>query len=155
LKYYVKLTPTQFIEQWVTFELYNELLFKIFSSQMTPLNDEKDRHDLQCVYCGGEWSSNLQLSNHRSKECLNSLGDPGTNKPISIPMFPNWLMPKLLKELKWQIKNNDVSFIQLKLRIQVEVNVKTTLEKIPINGEHIHVQVCRFKSLKRLLLKPH
>jgi hypothetical protein len=32
LKYYVKLTSTQFIEQWVTPELYNELLLEIFSS---------------------------------------------------------------------------------------------------------------------------
>jgi len=32
LRYYVKLTPTQFIEQWVTPELHNELLLKMFSS---------------------------------------------------------------------------------------------------------------------------
>ncbi len=42
LKYYVKLTPIQFIEQWVTLELYNELLLKMFSSRMTPLNGEMD-----------------------------------------------------------------------------------------------------------------
>jgi hypothetical protein len=30
LKYYVKLTPTRFIKQWVTPELYNELLLEIF-----------------------------------------------------------------------------------------------------------------------------
>jgi hypothetical protein len=70
-------------------------------------------------------------------------------------MFPNLANVQLLKKLKWQIKNNDVSFIHLKLRIQVEVNAKKTLKKAPINGEHIHVQVCRFKSLKRLLPKPH
>jgi hypothetical protein len=42
LKYYVKLTPTQFIEQWVTFKLYNQLLLEMFSSHVTPLNGEKD-----------------------------------------------------------------------------------------------------------------
>jgi len=52
LRYYVNLTPTQFIEQWVTSKLYNELLLKMFSSQMTPLNGEKDSPDFQCVYCG-------------------------------------------------------------------------------------------------------
>jgi hypothetical protein len=46
---------------------------------------------------------------------------------------------QLLKELKWQIKNNDVSSIQLKLKTQVEVDAKTTLEEVLINGEHIHV----------------
>jgi hypothetical protein len=30
LRYYVKLTPTPFIEQWVTPKLYNELLLEIF-----------------------------------------------------------------------------------------------------------------------------
>jgi hypothetical protein len=43
LKYYVKLTPTQFIEQWVTPKLYNELLLEMFSSHVTPLNGKKDR----------------------------------------------------------------------------------------------------------------
>jgi hypothetical protein len=55
LKYYVKLTPIRFIEQWVIPELYNELLLEIFSSQVTPLNGDKDHLDFQCVYCGGEW----------------------------------------------------------------------------------------------------
>jgi hypothetical protein len=68
-------------------------------------------------------------------------------------MFPNWVNAQLLKELKWQIENIDASSIQLKLRIQVEVDAKMALEKAPINGEHIHVQVCRFKSLKGLLPK--
>jgi len=53
-----------------------------------------------------------------------------------------------------QIKNNDASSIQLKLRTNVEVDAETALEKIPINGEHIHVQLCRFKCLKWLLPKP-
>jgi hypothetical protein len=53
LTYYVKLTPTQFIKQWVTLELYNELLLEIFSSQVTPLNGDKYCFDFQCVYCGG------------------------------------------------------------------------------------------------------
>ncbi len=57
--------------------------------------------------------------------------------------------------MKWHIKNNDVSSIQLKLRTQVEVDAKIALEKIPINGEHIHVQVCRSKSFKRLFPEPH
>jgi hypothetical protein len=28
------------------------------------------------------------------------------------------------------------------------------LEKAPINGEHVHVQICNFKTLKNLLLRP-
>jgi hypothetical protein len=70
-------------------------------------------------------------------------------------MFPNLVNAQLSKELKQQIENNDVFSIQLKLRTQVEVDAKIALEKVPINGEHIHVQVCRFKSLKGLLSKPH
>ncbi len=69
-------------------------------------------------------------------------------------MFPNLVTAQLSKKLNRQIKNNDASSIQLKLRTQVEVNLKTTLEKVPINGEHIHVHVCRFKYFKRLLLEP-
>jgi hypothetical protein len=61
---------------------------------------------------------------------------------------------KLSKYLKWQIENNDVYSIQLKLRTEVEINAKTALEKVPINGGHIHVQVCRFKSFKGLLPEP-
>jgi hypothetical protein len=59
LRYYVKLSSTRFIEQWVTPKLYNELLLEIFSSCVTPLNGDKDRFNFQCVYCGGEWSSKL------------------------------------------------------------------------------------------------
>jgi hypothetical protein len=107
------------------------------------------------VYYGGEWSNKLRLFDHRSKGCLDGRVDLKTNKPISILMFPNVANAQLSKKLKWRIKNNDVSFIQLKLRIQVEVDAKKTLEKAPINGEHIHVQVCRFKSLEGLLPKSH
>jgi hypothetical protein len=46
---------------------------------------------------------------------------------------------QLSKKLKQHIENNDVFFIQLKLRTQVEVDAKIALEKAPINGEHIHV----------------
>jgi len=55
LKYYGKLTRTQFIKQWVTPKLYNEFLLEIFSPWVTPLNGKKDHHDFQCVYYGGEW----------------------------------------------------------------------------------------------------
>jgi len=104
-----------------------------------PLNVRKDRLNFQCVYYGREWSSKLQLFNHRSKGCPNGFIDLGTNKPIFIPMFPNLANAQLLKELKWQIKNNDASYIQLKLKTQVEVDAQTALEKALINGEHIHV----------------
>jgi len=43
LRYYVKLTPTRFIEQWVILKLYNELLLEMFSTHVTPLNGKKDR----------------------------------------------------------------------------------------------------------------
>jgi hypothetical protein len=43
----------------------------------------------------------------------------------------------------------------LKLQTQVHVDTKTTLEKIPINGDNVHVQVCNFKTLKNLLPRPH
>jgi hypothetical protein len=59
LRYYMKLNSTRFIKQWVTLELYNELLLKIFSSCVTPLNGNKYRPNFQCVYCEGEWSSKL------------------------------------------------------------------------------------------------
>jgi hypothetical protein len=59
LRYYVKLNSTQFIEQWVTPELYNELMLEIFSSCVTPLNGDKNHPNFQCVYCGREWSSKL------------------------------------------------------------------------------------------------
>jgi hypothetical protein len=106
---------------------------------MTPLNGENDCPDFQCVYCGGEWSSKLQLSNHRSEGCMDGTLDLGTNKPISVLMFPNLANAQLSKKLKRHIENNDASFIQLKLRTQVKIDAKITLEKAPINGEHIHV----------------
>jgi len=92
LKYYVKLTPTQFIEQWVTPELYIELLLELFSSQMIPLNGDKDHLDFQCVYYGREW--------HRFKGCPNASIDPRTNKHICIPMLPNLATTQLSKVLK-------------------------------------------------------
>jgi hypothetical protein len=52
LRHYVKLTPTRFIGQWVTRELYNELLLEIFSSWVTSLNGEKDHPNFQCAHCG-------------------------------------------------------------------------------------------------------
>jgi hypothetical protein len=76
LRYYVKLSSIQFIKQWVTLELYNEFLLKIFSTRVTPLNGDKDCPDFQCVYCGREWSNKLQLSEHRAKGCLDALRDP-------------------------------------------------------------------------------
>jgi hypothetical protein len=76
LKYYVKLSSTQFIEQRVTPKLYNEIFLEIFSTCVFPLNGDKDCLDFQCVYCGGEWSNELQLSNHRSKGCPNGPIDP-------------------------------------------------------------------------------
>jgi hypothetical protein len=61
----------------------------------------------------------------------------------------------LSKELKQHIKKNYASSIELKIRTQADVNVKITLEKAPINVEHVYVQVCKFKFLKGLLPKPH
>jgi hypothetical protein len=55
----VKLTPIQFIEQYVILELYNGFLLEILSSQMTPLNGDKDHFDFQCVYCEREWLNKL------------------------------------------------------------------------------------------------
>jgi hypothetical protein len=40
----------------------------------------------------------------------------------------------------------------LKLGTKVELDAKMTLEKVPINGEHIHVQVFRFKYFDKSLL---
>jgi len=61
----------------------------------------------------------------------------------------------LSKELKQHIKKNDASSIELKTRTQADVDVKISLEKAPINVEHVRVQVCKFKFLKGLLLEPH
>jgi hypothetical protein len=35
---YVMLTPIQFIERWVIFELYNEFLLEMFLSRVAPLS---------------------------------------------------------------------------------------------------------------------
>jgi hypothetical protein len=69
--------------------------------------------------------------------------------------MPNLVNAQLLMELKQQIEKNDASSIELKMRTQVDVDAKTTLEKASVNVEHIHVQVCRFKFVKGLLPKPH
>ncbi len=63
-------------------------------------------------------------------------------------MLPNLTIAQLSKVLKQQIENNDASSIQLKLQTQIDVDAKTTLKKTPINGKHVHVQVCNFKILK-------
>ncbi len=86
----MKLTPTRFIEQWVTPKLYNELLLKIFLSWVIPLNGNKDHFDFQCVFSKRKWSSKLHFSNHKSKGGPNGPIDKRTNKPIFIPI---WLMP--------------------------------------------------------------
>jgi len=83
----------------VTPKLYNELFLKIFSTCATPLNGDQDRFDFQCVYCGGEWSSKLRLSDHKAKGCLDVPRDPGTNNPIFILVLSNLANVKLLKEL--------------------------------------------------------
>jgi hypothetical protein len=70
-------------------------------------------------------------------------------------VLPNLTTTQLFKVLKQQIENNDASSIQLKLWTQVDVDAKTTLEKTPINGEHVCVQVCNFKTHKELLPRPH
>jgi hypothetical protein len=67
-------------------------------------------------------------------------------------MLLNMANVQLSKELKLQIEKNDASFIELKTRTQVDVDAETTSEKAPVNAEHIHVQVCKFKFLKCLLL---
>jgi hypothetical protein len=72
----MKLNSTGFIKQWVILELYNELFLEIFSTRVTPLNGDKDCPDFQCVYCGGGWSSKLQLSNHKAKGCPDAPKDP-------------------------------------------------------------------------------
>jgi len=96
---------------------------EIFSSLVAPLNGKKDCCDFLYVYCGGKWSSKLQLSNHRSKGCLDGPIDLGTNKHISIPMFPNFTnYAQVSKELRHEINNNNASSIQLKLKTQVEVD---------------------------------
>jgi hypothetical protein len=46
-------------------------------------------------------------------------------------MLPNLVVAQLLEVLKQQIENNDAFSIQLKLQTQVNVDVKTTLEKTP------------------------
>jgi hypothetical protein len=104
-----------------------------------PIKWQEGCLDLQSVYYGREWSSKLPFFDHRSKGCLDGHVDLGTNKPISIPLFPNLVNAQLSKEPKRQIKNNDVYSIQLKLRTLVEVDTEIVLEKAPINGEHIHV----------------
>jgi hypothetical protein len=73
------------------------------------------------MYCGQKWSNELQLSDHRSKGCLDAPIDPRTNKPICIPMLPNFAIAQLSKMLKQHIENNDASSIQLKLHTQVDV----------------------------------
>jgi hypothetical protein len=52
------------------------------------------------------------------------------------------------------LKKNDASSIQLKMRTQADVDVEMALERNLVNAEHVHVQVCRFKSLKGLLPQP-
>jgi len=82
------------------------------------------------VYCGGEWSNKLQLSNHRSKGCLDVPIDPRTNKPICIPVLPNLTIAQLSKVLKRQIENNDASSIQLKLRPKLMLMQKQHWRKL-------------------------
>jgi hypothetical protein len=63
-------------------------------------------------------------------------------------MLPNLAITQLSKVLKWQIENNDAFSIQLKLRIQANVDAKITFENTLINDEHVHVQVCKFKTFR-------
>jgi hypothetical protein len=81
---------------------------------------------------------------------------PLTQEQINLyPVLPTLTIAQLSKVLKRQIENNVTSSIQLKLLTQIDVDAKTTLEKTPINGKHVHVQVCNFKTLKKLLPRPY
>jgi hypothetical protein len=60
-----------------------------------------------------------------------------------------------LKELKQQIEKNDASSIEVKTRTQIDVDAKIALERILVKAQHIHVQMCKFKSLKGSLPKLH
>jgi len=88
---------------------------EIFSSQMTPLNGDKDCHDFQYAYSGIKLSIKLQLFDHRSQRCLDAPTNPKTNKPICIPMFSSLDTTQPSNVLKRQIENNDASSIQLNL----------------------------------------
>jgi hypothetical protein len=103
LRYYVKLTPIQFIEQWVIPKFYNELLLEIFSLWVTPLNGDKDCPNFEWVYCGGEWLGKLRLFDHRSKRYPDAPINPRKIKVICIPMLPNLAIAHLSKVLKWKI----------------------------------------------------
>ncbi len=70
-------------------------------------------------------------------------------------MLPNLVNVQLLKELKRQIEKNDASSIQLKMRTQTDIDASMALDRAPVNAEHVHVQMCKFKSLKGFLPKPH
>jgi hypothetical protein len=68
-KCYVKTNIGQFIKQWVTPELYPELLEQTQTAQIPSLREKKDHLYFQCIYYEGKWSSKLKLFNHRFKGC--------------------------------------------------------------------------------------
>jgi hypothetical protein len=54
LRYYVKMNLGQFVEHSVTPKLYHELFEQTQTTQVPLLLGEKDHHNFQCIYCGGE-----------------------------------------------------------------------------------------------------
>jgi hypothetical protein len=93
LKYYVKLTLTGFIKQWVSPKLYNGFLLEIFSSHVTLLNDKKDCPHFQCCIMEGNGQVNCDflivgLTGGRMVILTQEQINPSLSK-----CFLMWLMP--------------------------------------------------------------
>ncbi len=60
-------------------------------------------------------------------------------------------MPKLMKHT---MESNIACSLPFKLRTQSEIDAKQDLDKgAPKNGDHVDVQVCKFKTFKGLFPK--
>jgi hypothetical protein len=124
----------------VTLELYHELFEQTQTTRVPSLQREKDCFDFQCIYCGGEWSSKLRLSNHKVKGCEFVPFHSGMKNQILLPIFPNLRSAQMSKLMKRTMESNNGCALPFKLRTQLEIYAEHDLDKgTPKIGNHVDV----------------
>jgi len=73
---------------------------------------------------------------------------------IPIPIFFNMCFAQMFKFMKHTMENNTTCSLLFNLKTQSKIDVEQDLNKSTIiNGDHVDVWVCKFKTLKGLLPK--
>ncbi len=124
LKYYSKMNVGQFVKQWVTPELYFQILEQTQTTQILLLWGKKDHPNFQCIYCGGEWYSKLRLFDRMVKGCEFGPFHLSTKNRIPLFVFLNLHGAQMSKLMKSTMESNNGCALSFKLRMQLKVDAK-------------------------------